>query len=71
MPAPLFSIQAHSSVFAVRLGRFEFLVVGGPARMPAKGSPRYPGELACDVLGVTAYLLNHRRMDDHAAKQAQ
>ena len=67
MPAPLFSIEAHSSVFAVRLGRFEFLVIGGPARMPAKDSPKYPGELAFDVLGVTAYLLNHRRMNDQGA----
>ena len=63
MPASLFSTEAHSSVFAVRLGRFEFLVVGGPARMPAKASPKHPGEVAFDVLGVTAYLLNHRRMN--------
>ena len=67
MHSPLFCIESHSSVFAVRLGRFEFLVIGGPARVPAKESPQYPGELAFDVLGATAFLLNHRRMDDHTA----
>ena len=67
MPALLFCIEAHSSAFAIRFGHYEFLVIGGPARVPAKDSPKYPGELAFDVLGVTAYLLNHRRMNAHSA----
>ena len=62
-----FSLVASSTDFSLRLGRFEFFAMRGPGRIPASGSAKYPGEVSFDVLGATAYLLNHRRMDDHAA----
>ena len=68
MPTPLFSIDASFHDFSIRLGRFEFYAIRGPARVPAKDSPKWPGELAFDVLGATAYLLNHRRMEGHHAE---
>ena len=62
-----FSLVASSTDFSIRLGRFEFFAMRGPGRVPAKGIAKYPGEAAFDILGVTVYLLNHRRMNDHAA----
>ena len=57
-----FSLVACSTDFSIRLGRFEFFAMRGPGRVPAKGSAKYPGEVAFDGLGATAYLLNHQQI---------
>lgn len=67
---PFFSFDASTHDISIRLGSLEFYAVRGTARVPAKDSPNHPGELAFDVLGATAYLLNHRRMNDQAVRQA-
>ena len=63
---PFFSFDARTQDISIRLGALKFCAVRGTARVPAKYSPKYPGELAFDVLGATAYLLNHHRMNAHS-----
>ena len=64
---PFFSFDASTQDISIRLGSLEFYAVCGPARVSAKDSQRHLGELAFDVLGATAFLLNHRRLDTQTA----